>query len=198
MSFAAWLRLIQTAEKTSIISGEFRKIHYKFKDGREMAEEYNLQTGVCARRAWRNATALTKGPSAEWHLELGDVVRPLNPSADQFVVKESLTEPQLSKRVTRVNIEWRIRNLPYPLETYSVQPAAVATGGRPTFELVVRTTNKKYYKVIPVVELERCETAPDASAISLQHQHNTLIITVSVEFRAYRKHNKMHICCYFL
>lgn len=186
MSFAAWLRLIQTAEKTSIISGEFRKIHYKFKDGREMAEEYNLQTGVCARRAWRNATALTKGPSAEWHLELGDVVRPLNPSADQFVVKESLTEPQLSKRVTRVNIEWRIRNLPYPLETYSVQPA---TGGRPTFELVVRTTNKKYYKVIPVVELERCETAPDASAISLQHQHNTLIITVSVEFRA--------LCCEF-
>lgn len=177
MSFAAWLHRIQTAEKTSIISGEFRKFHYKFTDGREMAEEYSLQTGVCMRRAWRNATSLTKGPSAEWQLELGDVVRPLNPSATQFVVKESLTEPQLSKRVTRVNIEWRIRNLPYPLSTYSVLPAT-SDSGRPAYELVVRTINKKYFKVIPVVELERCETLPDACAISLQHQHNTLIITV--------------------
>lgn len=92
MSFAGWLTLLQTAEKTSVISGDFRKIHYKLSDGREMAEEYSMTTGVISRRAWRPKSDLTKGPSVDWTLELGDVVRPLNPSADTFLVKESLTE----------------------------------------------------------------------------------------------------------
>lgn len=194
MSFDAWLRRLHAAEKTSIISQNCRKIHYRFADGRdEMAEEYNLQTGCCQRRAWRDGAGqpLTRGPAAGvdggWRLELGDEVRPLNPAADAFVLKESLTEPQLSKRVTRLSIEWRIRNLPYPLPVYAVQPAEEPReaggdgggGGRVRYELVVRTTNRKYYKVLPVVELERCETRPVAEAISLQHQHNTLIITVS-------------------
>lgn len=178
MSFSAWLQQLETAEKTSLITRDVRKIHYKFTDGREMAEEYNLTTGVVARRAWRNAQNLTKGPSADWTLELGDTVRELNPSAEQFLVKESLTEPLLSKRVTRVNLEWRIRNLPYPLQTYDVGPFGVDEIGERRYAIVVRTTNKKYYKVIPVVELQRCETVPKAADITLQHQSNTLIITV--------------------
>lgn len=178
MSFSAWLHRLESAEKTSLLTRDVRKIHYKFPDGGEMAEEYNLATGVVARRAWRSAQNLTKGPSAEWTLELGDTVRELNPSAEQFVVKESLTEPILSKRVTRVNLEWRIRNLPYALQTYEVAPFGVDEIGERRYAIVVRTTNKKYYKVIPVVELQRCETVPQASNITVQHQSNTLIITV--------------------
>lgn len=92
MSFAAWLQLLQSAEKTSLISGDARKIHYSLPDGREMAEEYSMTTGVILRRAWRAKSLLTKGPSADWTIELGDVVRQLNPSPDTFLVKESLTE----------------------------------------------------------------------------------------------------------
>lgn len=92
MSFAAWINLLQNAEKTSIISGDSRKIHYSLADGREMSEEYSMTTGVILKRAWKAKSLLSKGPSTEWTVELGDVVRQLNPSADTFVVKESLTE----------------------------------------------------------------------------------------------------------
>lgn len=70
-------------------------------------------------------------------------------------------------------IEWRIRNLPYPIETYSV----TASGDDCT--ITVRTTNKKYFKKIHIPELTRCSLLPDQQLISLKHLHNTLIITVS-------------------
>lgn len=89
-----------------------------------------------------------------------------------------ILQPILSKRLTKRSIEWRIRNLPYPINTYSVTPSD-PNSGADRYNLVVRTTNKKFYKIIPVLELQRCETLPDPELISVQHQHNTLIITVS-------------------
>lgn len=82
-------------------------------------------------------------------------------------------QPILSKRITRHSIEWRIRNLPYSIETYAV----AANTGQPS--ITVRTTNKKYFKNIHVPELERCLLQTEQDAISLKHQLNTLIITVS-------------------
>lgn len=82
-------------------------------------------------------------------------------------------QPILSKRITRNNIEWRIRNLPYPLEIYNV------TADESKNAIVVRTTNKKYFKEIYVPELSRCGLLPSQDAITLAHQHNTLIISVS-------------------
>lgn len=93
-------------------------------------------------------------------------------------------QPILSKRVTKRNLEWRIRNLPYPIDTYTVTPATQPVGDNNTpvitHSIVVRTSNKKYYKLIKIPELERCELLPEQKYISLNHQHNTLIITVSI------------------
>lgn len=47
-----------------------RKVHYKFNDDEEMAEEYNMQTDVLVRRAWRRKNTLKK--DGEWEVELGD------------------------------------------------------------------------------------------------------------------------------
>ena len=47
-----------------------------------------------------------------------------------------ILQPVLSRRDTRSALQWRIRNLPYPLEVYNI----TAEGGN----IVVRTTNKKY------------------------------------------------------
>lgn len=89
MSYSAWLNKIKTASKTSVIQGKVRKVHYKFTDGQEMAEEYSMETGVVIRRAWKYEKPLTGGPEPEWIIELGDVVRQLND--DTFLVKESIT-----------------------------------------------------------------------------------------------------------
>lgn len=178
MSYAHWLQRIKLAEKTSIIQGRVRKVHYKFADdGSEMAEEYSMDTGVVTRRAWKCKRHLSVGSEAddaEWTIELGDIVRQLNAAVNTFVVKESISEPVLTKRVTRLNMEWRIRNLPYPIEVYSVSPA-----DQPKPAIIVRTTNKKFYKRIEVPELERCQLNVEQQHIVVQHQHNTLIITVT-------------------
>lgn len=87
---------------------------------------------------------------------------------------ECFHQPILTKRLTRHKIEWRIRNLSYPLETYLV------TADQAKKMLIVRTTNKKYFKEIDIPELNRCDLYPQQDAIFVSHQHDTLIISVII------------------
>lgn len=171
MSYENWINLLKSAEKASFLSGKNRKIHYKFPNGNEMAEEYSMETGVIQRRAWKKRNQLMG--EASWELELGDALAAQDPrkEPDDELIKESTAQPSIVKRLTRKNIEWRIRNLPYPIDNYSVTADAEKNA------LVVRTVNKKYYKVIEVPELSRCGLVPEQKLISLHHQYNTLIIT---------------------
>lgn len=59
------------------------------------------------------------------------------------------------------------------METYSI------TADQVKKSIIVRTTNKKYFKEINVPELSRCDITPQQDSMSIAHQHNTLIITVS-------------------
>ncbi|KAL5293260.1 DPCD family protein [Megaselia abdita] len=171
MSYENWINLIKSAEKASFLSGKNRKIHYKFPNSDEMAEEYSMETGVIQRRAWKKRKQLMG--DASWELELGEPIPDQDPrnQTGEELIKESNSQPSIIKRLTRKNIEWRIRNLPYPIDNYSV------TADVEKKALVVRTVNKKYYKVIEIPELIRCGLAPEQSLISLHHQYNTLIIT---------------------
>ncbi|XP_058120362.1 protein DPCD [Anopheles ziemanni] len=167
MSFASWIVLIKSAEKTSAVQGNIRKVHYRFLDGREMVEEYSMDTGVILRRAWKTKSELMR--KDEWQIELGDPI-PVGLKENELVVKESSSEPILSKRLTRNAIEWRIRNLPYPLSTYSI------TCDLNEKTITVRTSNKKYFKKILVPEFQRCNYAPQQEEITTKHQNSTLII----------------------
>lgn len=206
MSYEPWLNYLRTAEKSSIISGKVRKVHYKMTDNAEMLEEYSMDTGILMRRAWKKRTDVLCMKVAdddlsgllEWDIEVGDLAT--LPSSGEFMVKESTTavstskewiyktshrnlivlflfdfQPILTKRITRKNIEWRIRNLPYTLDTYQV----TADAGKNA--ILVRTTNKKYFKEISVPELKRCGLIPEQTAITIAHQHNTLIISVRMK-----------------
>uniref|UniRef100_A0A182WAX7 Protein DPCD n=1 Tax=Anopheles minimus TaxID=112268 RepID=A0A182WAX7_9DIPT len=168
MSYECWLALVKSAEKSSIIQGSVRKVHYRFPDGREMAEEYSTDTGVVLRRAWKNKTALLQ--KEEWAIELGDSI-PVGLKENELMLRESNTEPLLSKRITRNALEWRIRNLPYPISTYTV--TCEETDGT----ITVRTSNKKYFKKIEVPEFKRCNIVPQPDGLSVAHKNSTLIIT---------------------
>lgn len=63
--------------------------------------------------------------------------------------------------------------MPYPIEVYKISADAEKRA------IIVRTTNKKYYKVITVPELDRCNLLPSQANLSTHHQYNTLIITYS-------------------
>lgn len=172
MSYVAWLSRIRAAEKSSAIQGTIRKVHYNFPDGAEMLEEYSTETGVILRRAWKNRSDLLR--KDDWTVELGDPIPQglqKKNAGDGFLLQESSTEPFLSKRVTRNALEWRIRNLPYPLATYTI----TCEGEQRT--ITVRTSNKKYYKKIEVPEFHRCNFAPKQEDLTVRHQSQTLILS---------------------
>lgn len=101
MSYAIWLDYLKSAEKSSVIQNDVRKILYRFPDKNEMIEEYSMSTGIVLKRAWkRKRDVLTFSPNDngllgdghfQWEYELGDFTRPLNQN-QEFVVKEASTE----------------------------------------------------------------------------------------------------------
>ncbi|KOX80955.1 Protein DPCD [Melipona quadrifasciata] len=161
-----WLRLIQNATKTAIIQDGKRKVHFLMEDGREMVEEYHLQTNVVVRRAWKEKGKL--GQDVGWKVEIGDP-EPRQSNIEIYGIEESSSTPFITRRITKTALEWRIRNLTYPQNVYSV------TADDNT--ITVRTTNKKYFKKIIVPDLERAGLKVEQDRISFIYQFNTLVIT---------------------
>lgn len=159
---------MRNAEKTSLIQDGKRKVHYKFQDGDEMAEEYNLDTNIVLRRAWKRGKNLSK--KSEWDIEVGDP-EPDTSALDSIGLKENSNSPYIIKRITSTALEWRIRNLSYPIDVYSV----LADPDNKC--IIVRTSNKKYYKKITIPELERVNLVPDQKRIEYTYKFGTLIIT---------------------
>ncbi|XP_043583790.1 protein DPCD [Bombus pyrosoma] len=162
-----WLRLIQNATKTAIIQDGKRKVHFLMEDGREMVEEYHLETNVLVRRAWKEKGKL--GQDVGWKVEIGDP-EPRQNNIEVYGIQESSSAPFITRRITKTALEWRIRNLPYPQNVYSVTAEDDNT-------ITVRTTNKKYFKKIIVPDLERAGLKVAQDRISFRHQYSTLIIT---------------------
>lgn len=74
------------------------------------------------------------------------------------------------RKDTEDRFEWRIRNLPYPKETYSVEVDHVKQ------DIVLKTTNKKYYKRIDIPDLKRVGIKLEESEVAWKYQNNTVII----------------------
>ena len=176
MSFATWLKFLESAEKISMpfVSGKCRKVFYKFPDGQQMTEEYCSETGLVLRRAWRNCQPSLAEP--EWTLELGleppkrNYPRFCGGDADQFVVPQNETSIAISKRMTANSIEWSLRNLPYPAEIYQVMADSAKRA------IVVRAINRQHF-TLSVPDLDRCGLKPQQSNISACNENRTLIIS---------------------
>ncbi|CAB3254598.1 unnamed protein product [Arctia plantaginis] len=164
-----WYHELLGAEKSCLKEDKLKKIHYKFENGKEMVEEYNVDTQVLLRRAWKVKGKL--GGEGRWEVEIGDPIPDATPRIDAGAdIMESKDQPLLSRRNTRINLEWRIRNLPYPIETYSI------SANNDERCIIVRTTNKKYFKRLQVPELDRFNLPIEQANISSTHQFHTLII----------------------
>lgn len=146
-----------------------RMVHYLFPDGKEMAEEYDEKTGELLVRKWRVKNAL--GALGQWQIEVGEPVLSGAGSLGAELIKESNANPIFMRKDTKTSFQWRIRNLPYPKDVYSV---SVAQKERC---IIVRTTNKKYYKKFSIPDLDRHQLPLDDSALSFAHANCTLIIS---------------------
>uniref|UniRef100_A0A1B6CBF2 Protein DPCD n=1 Tax=Clastoptera arizonana TaxID=38151 RepID=A0A1B6CBF2_9HEMI len=170
MAHKFWLDQIKTSEKTCCIVNGCRKVHYKFLDKREMVEEYSLETNVLLRRAWKNNNQISSRQGNVWEVEIGDPESQYQ-ELETVGIKENSDAPYVTRRITKTNLEWRIRNLPFPIETYSV------TAEPENKCITIRTTNKKYYKRLAIPDLERVGVLPDQKSLQFTHKFNTLIIT---------------------
>ncbi|XP_044761538.1 protein DPCD-like isoform X2 [Coccinella septempunctata] len=160
-----WLDQLKNAKKIVSDYESIRTVLYEFKDGRQLEEEYNLQLNVVSRRAWKLKDQLNK----EWNVELGEPPV-VNEDFTTIPIKENSSQPYIRKRNTRRIIEWRIRNLPYPSETY------IVTCNEEDKSVTVRTTNKKYYKTLKIPELERLGLSPEQSNLSFKYDKVALVI----------------------
>ncbi|XP_044157822.1 protein DPCD isoform X2 [Bufo gargarizans] len=148
MAVQQWLESLRAAKKTCILQDGRRKVHYLFSDGKEMAEEYDQKTHELLVRKWREKSAL--GAYGQWQIEVGETPSPVVGALQPDFLKENSSNPVFMRKDTRTSFQWRIRNLPYPKEVYSV------TVDEKERCCVVRTTNKKE-AVIEGKKRKRCE-----------------------------------------
>ncbi|XP_031552858.1 protein DPCD-like [Actinia tenebrosa] len=162
-----WLETLKNARKTNLVQDGKRKVHYTFPDHTEMVEEYALSSGDLIVRKFKKRSTL--GKEGKWEYEVGEDLRPMN--ADSEHIMESVTNPIATRKDTTKAFQWRIRNLPYPLDVYNITINEEKTA------VVVRTTNKKYYKKFSIPDMERAKLPLEQKSLSFAHANNTLIIT---------------------
>ena len=78
--------------------------------------------------------------------------------------------PIFLRKDSETHFEWRIRNLPYPKEVYSVEI------DHNKQEIVLRTTNKKYYKRFEIADMKRIGLKLEDQYVAWKYQNNTVII----------------------
>ncbi|XP_062304109.1 protein DPCD [Osmerus eperlanus] len=169
MAVQCWADILKSSKKTALIHDGKRKIHYLFTDGKEMAEEYDLNTDELIVRKWRSKSPL--GAEGPWQIEVGEPFPTTVGTLESEVIKENCSNPVFLRKDTKTSFQWRVRNLPYPSDVYnlSVEPAERCC--------IIRTSNKKYFKKFNIPDLDRNLLPLDSSALSFTHANNTLIVT---------------------
>lgn len=169
-------------------------IHTTFNHGAELIEEYEVGTQELVSRKWRTASKL--GAAGRWTYEIGeDVKESKGVVGGGLMAVASGRNPTMVARDKQLVWQWRFRNLPYPKDVYSVtvetkkqkQSSASAmasasasakegSSGLKQQELVLRTSNKKYFKRFSVPAMTRNQLPLEQHCISFSHGNNTLVI----------------------
>ncbi|CAI9149178.1 unnamed protein product [Rangifer tarandus platyrhynchus] len=164
----------------SLVADGRRIVHTTFPDESEMVEEYDTKDDCLLSR--RTRRKLLFGKESSWEYEVGapstldsgssaSGAVGSNDGSQQPLMMPVAASPFCVMLDTKKAFQWRIRNLPFPASTYSVTIDEV------TQEIVVRTTNKKYFKRLAIRSLKDVGLSLDAQLLTWAHQHNTLILT---------------------
>ena len=99
-----------------VIAGGRRKLHYLYPDNTEMVEEFDVTSNECLLRKIKKSRDFGE---ALWEYEIGQGEEKFNPESD--LLAPSTQNPIFLRKDSQTRFEWRIRNLPYPKETYSIE-----------------------------------------------------------------------------
>lgn len=153
------------------------RVSVKYPNGAEMVEEYDAESGKLELRRWQSKNAL--GRSSGWVFEVGSDesagggggggAAPASFGAADLAPARN-KNPVFVPQDHPAAFMWRIRNIPYPIATYQL---AVDDEKQ---QLVLRTTNKKYFKRFSIPALRRHGLPLDRINIAMKHAHNCLVI----------------------
>lgn len=65
-----WVSNLLKAKKSCLKQNNLLKVHYALPDGNELVEEYDTNTDVLTRRAWKIKNKI--GDEGDWSIEVGD------------------------------------------------------------------------------------------------------------------------------
>ncbi|EAR93824.3 DPCD protein (macronuclear) [Tetrahymena thermophila SB210] len=151
---------------TCLIIGGKRCLQYTFPDKTEMVEEYDMKSHELLMRKIKKASNFKE---AKWEYEIGEA--PLNPNQQEQLLKATSANPIFLRKDTDRDFQFRIRNLPYPEEVYQIEVDEEKQ------QLVVRTTNKKYFKRIDVPDLARYNLKLEKGKATFSYKNSTLLIS---------------------
>ncbi|XP_062513606.1 protein DPCD-like [Corticium candelabrum] len=166
---SSWIKTLKAAKKSCLVQDGKRKIHFTLPDGKEMVEEYDQRTGELSVRKWRRKSTL--GTTTQWEFEVGEAPYQAILNLESEHIRASSTNPVFVRRDTAKAFEWRVRNLPYLIPTYNVYVDDEQK------HVVVKTTNRKYFKKYDIPDMTRAGLKLEQEALSIAHANNTLIIS---------------------
>jgi len=112
-----------------------------------------------------------------WQLvdEYGEKTPPrmLSPSPERTSdsIAQCSDTPAFSQEDTTEHFQWIVTNLPYPASTYDITVDSVRQ------QIVIRTSNKKYYKRIDVPDLVDRGLQLSDKLLQWKHSQNTLVVS---------------------
>eukprot|EP00049_Salpingoeca_infusionum_P001913 m.51948 g.51948 ORF g.51948 m.51948 type:complete len:203 (-) comp11273_c1_seq3:261-869(-) len=167
-SISEWEKRLKAAKKSAALAGGRKQILYTFPDGSEMVEEYDARTDLLMIRKWRKKSSL--GKAGSWELEMGEQFGAAKAGTAEMGLRESSSNPVFSRQDQKKAFQWRVRNIPYPMDVYNI----TVDGDT----IILRTSNKKYFKKFEVADLKRMGLQPTAEDITFTHNGSTLVITL--------------------
>ena len=142
----------------------------------EKVEEYDVKTDELLLRKWRQNKGLAG--MGKFNIEIGEEagtstvneVSVTDNNKDLLFRPNNNRNPVFMPQDTKMAWRWRIRNLPYPKDVYQI------TIDSDKQQIVLRTTNKKYFKRFDIPCLKRNGICLDRSDLSFSHEGSTLIV----------------------
>jgi len=86
-----------------------------------------------------------------------------------MLLKEASTQPVFVRKDTWDSFVWRIRNMPWTADVYQL-----SVEGK---DIVLRTTNKKYFKRWTINDLNELGLPLEPSRLSCNYASNTLVVS---------------------
>lgn len=166
---------------TAYLTGGYKTIVYEEKGGVQTVDICEVDSGKLIARKQRERH--TSGSDGPWEWTYGS---PLEQKQETETMAASSKNPIFLRMDTEKEWQWRVRQIPYPANFYNV------TVDQEKNQIVIRTTNRKYFKRIDAPEGEKFDPSKlqwawSYSTLVIQHTKPPRVVAADKDLQNWRK-----------